>query len=377
MFRKISLFIWAFLLFLPMSVGAMEVHNGDAVILESDKVIDGNYYAAGNNLEIRGTINGDVFLVGNSIVLDSDNINGDVFAAGNNIIVKGKVNGSVRLVGQKADILGQVAKNVMFFGQDLRVDSAANIGQHLTFFGQNNNVFGQVAGRLEGAMETLRLDGSVAKDVDIYLSDTKDDGLVLGNSAKVGGALYYQAFKSLNLNSQASIGGGAHFNQIVKKADKPSYQATVLKLLIRFFAMLVLGMIGLTIWPKYFANLYLKVKSSYWKTFLSGLLLLLVTPLACLLLAVTVIGLPVAGIIMVLWLLMLYLAKVMGAWLLGSWLKEKLFMKRQWSNLFILALGVFVFIAFGKIPVLGPLLIMIVYILAWGVIINIFKREAK
>jgi len=377
MFRKISLFIWAFLLFLPMSAGAMEVHNGDAVILESDKVIDGNYYAAGNNLEIRGTINGDVFLVGNSIVLDSQNINGDVFAAGNNIIVKGKVNGSVRLLGQKADILGQVAKNVMFLGQDLRVDSAANIGQHLTFFGQNNSVYGQVAGRLEGAMEVLRLDGSVAKDVDVYLADTKTDSLILGNSAKVGGALYYQAFKPLNINSQASLGGGAHFNQIVKKDHKPSYQATVLKLLIRFFAMLVVGMIGLTIWPRYFTNLYLKVKNSYWKTFLSGLLLLLVTPLACLLLAVTVIGLPVAGIIMVLWLLMLYMAKVMGAWLLGSWLKEKLFMKRQWSNLFVLALGVFVFIALGKIPVLGPLLIMIVYILAWGVIINIFKREAK
>ena len=67
----------------------------------------------------------------------------------------------------------------------------------------------------------------------------------------------------------------------------------------------------------------------------------------------------------------------MGAWLLGNWLKEKLFNNRSWNNMYILALGAVIFIALGKIPVLGPLLIMIVYILAWGATINIFKKEAK
>lgn len=376
MLRKFNLFIWAILLFLPLSVSAREMHSGDNILLEADKVIDGNYYAAGNNLEIRGTINGDVFLAGNSIVLDSENINGDVFAAGSSIIIKGKVNGSLRLAAQKADILGQVARNVMFFGQDLRIDSAATVGQHLTFFGQNGNIFGQVGGRLEGAVETIRLDGSVAKDADIYLTNTKGNGLILGDSAKIGGALYYQALQAFDINSQASIGGGAHFNQIVKKDSRPSYSIILLKLLIRFFAMLVVGMIFLTIWPRYFANIYQKVKSSFWRTFVSGLLLLLVTPLACLLLAITVIGLPIAGIIMVLWLLMLYLAKVMGAWLLGNWLKERLFNNRSWNNLYILALGAVIFIALGKIPILGGLVAMIIYILAWGSLTNIFKKEA-
>ncbi|MBT7553078.1 hypothetical protein HN670_01245, partial [bacterium] len=89
MFKKLgflALFLSLFLL--PISLLAVEAHSGDVVFLAIDQTIDHNYYAAGQNVEIYGTVNGDLFLAGQNIIIDSENINGDIFAAGSTLTIK-------------------------------------------------------------------------------------------------------------------------------------------------------------------------------------------------------------------------------------------------------------------------------------------------
>ena len=113
---KYKLFLLLAFFVVPLSALAAEYHSGDNVLLASDQQIDSNYYAAGQNIEVYGTVNGDLFLAGDNITVDSENINGDIFAAGNTITIKGTVNGSVRTAGQQVNIMAQVRDNVMFFG---------------------------------------------------------------------------------------------------------------------------------------------------------------------------------------------------------------------------------------------------------------------
>jgi len=79
MSKKLKILLIALVLLLPLPILALEIHNNDNVTLGTDKVIDGNYYAAGQNIEIYGTVNGDLFLAGNMITIDSENINGNIF----------------------------------------------------------------------------------------------------------------------------------------------------------------------------------------------------------------------------------------------------------------------------------------------------------
>ncbi|MCD4760662.1 hypothetical protein K8R42_02070 [bacterium] len=375
--KVIKVFVLALFLVLPLSALALTGYNEDTVVLEVDEVIDGNYYAAGNSIEIYGTVNGDLFLAGNSVSIESENINGDIFVvSSNSIMVKGKTNGSLRMVGQYLTIMGEVRDNVLAFGQSLKVDADSKIGGHLSFFGRVVNVAGEVGGRLEGAIETLRLSGTVNKDVDVYLSNGGMEKIKLADQATIGGTLYYQALKEVEINSNATM-AGISYNEIIKKAKPAFNKGKALGLLAQFFSLLIIGMIGLHLWPKFFTDSYQQTYRKPVVTFFKGLLLLVVTPLACILLAITVIGLPLALILMVIWALLLYLAKVMSAWLIGRFVKDKFFPKVKWHRLSTFAVGIALFLLICKIPIVGFFICMIVYLLAWGIFVELFKRENK
>lgn len=371
MFKKTKWLLLAVFMVLPMSALALTGYSSNVVFLAEDEVINGNYYAAGQTVEINGTVNGDIFVAGNTIVISSENINGDIFAVGSSITIKGKVNGSLRLVGENIDLSGEVTRNAMVAGQNFRVDKDAKLAGHLTFWGQTLNMAGEV-GRLEGAFSNLLLSGTVNNDVDIYLTESTGETINVSDGAVINGTLYYKALKKLDINPQASI-GNVSFNEIVKKAKPAVNKGYFFGWIFKLFSMAVVGMIVLYLWPKFLSNSYGLVYKKPVKTFFKGLLLLIVTPLASILIAITVIGLPIAIIIMLLWGILLYLASIMAAWLIGKFIKDKFFHKAKWHKLLILIVGVLVYCLIVKIPFIGSLVVLIAYLLAWGTFMNIYK----
>lgn len=371
---KLKLFLAAILLFAPLPIFAISAKSGDTIILNKDEVIEGNYYAAGNSIEIYGTVNGDLFLVGNSIKVDSEQINGDIFAAGNSLKVKGKINGSLRLAGQYLEIDGEVARTVMAFGQSLDLSKDSVVKEHLNFYGQGLGISGKVEGRVEGAMESFRLNGEVVKDVELYIDDSNNQGLQLADSAKIGGALYYKSIKEKLVANSDKVGGGVHFNEIVKKTKKDSDSAKAFGMLINLFGMLTIGMVLFYLCPKLFSQAIDLVYKKPVATFFKGFILLIITPILSILLLITVIGIPLALIILVLWFMALYLAQIVGSWILGSLVKDKIFKKYKWSNLVILLVGIMLYLLLSKLPFIGWIIVMILYMLSWGFFMDLISN---
>lgn len=372
--KAIKVMVLGLFFTLPLTALAMTGYSDNVVVLEKDQVHEGNYYVAGNVIEIYGTVNGDIFAAGDTITIDSENINGDVFIAGSSVSIKGKINGSLRIAGENIDLSGEVIRNAMVAGKNFTVDSDSKLAGHLTFWGQVLSMSGQVDGRVEGAMENIRISGTVGQDLDVYLSSDKGAGIYLSDGGKIGGTVYYKALKEFEINENV-VTGEVTFSKIAKKAAPVFGMAILLGLIIKFFGMLIVGMIGFYLWPKFFANSYELMYKKSVKTFFKGLLLLIVTPIACILIAITVIGLPVAIIAMALWAMLLYLATVMAAWLLGKFVKEKLFAKSKWHNLAILALGILLLIILKLIPIVGWVIVFVLYIIAWGTFMDVFKKE--
>ena len=194
MTKKLKLLLVALVLLLPLPILALEIHNNDNVVLGTDKVIDGNYYAAGKNIDIYGTVNGNLYLAAEYINIDSSNINGDIFfVAAKDITINGKVKGSIHGVADKVNIRAQVQNNVMAFGQNINIESDAYIMQHLTVFGQRVVLDAKVGGHLEGFVESILINGQVEKNVDIHVSTGKDkNSLQISETATINGELKYK-----------------------------------------------------------------------------------------------------------------------------------------------------------------------------------------
>lgn len=373
--KRIYLAILGLLLLLPLPILAVESKADDMVFVAKDQVINGNYYAAGKNIEIYGEINGDLYLAGEKIIIDSEKINGDVFIAGKNLTIKNIVNGSVRAAGESLNIDGQVRDNVLFFGQQLNLLDQAKVGGHLSFWGSQASLTGEVTGKVEGGMGLIALNGKVGQDVDVMLSGFGENqsGLQVTDSAVIGGALNYKALSEGKISEQAQIANGVNFSEVTKPVKNIDH-SYFWKLIVRFFMLLVLGTVLVYLWPKFIDKAYLETKNKFWKSLLWGLAILILTPIACVILMLTLIGLPLAFVILLLWLMGLYLAQVVVAWLFGSWLKEKLFKDKKWSMMSIMAMGVVVYIIVGQIPVVGWLVILVGYLLAWGNVRHLFVK---
>lgn len=375
--QKVALFFLAFMLLIPLSALAFETKVNDVVIVGEDQVIDSNYYAAGQDIEIYGTVNGDLFLAGQNIVVDSDNINGDIFAAGSNITIKGDINGSVRLAGQRGMVEGKVARNLMFFGQSLKIEKDAVVVGHANFWGQLFNVAGKVEGNLEGGAEKIFLSGEVQDNVELYLADKGN--IELTDQAKVGGRLLYRGFNEIGINQNAEIAGGIFFDKMMRQQKPGSGNMAggiFFGILMKLFAILIAGALLLYFWPKFLPNMQIKANKAKGKMFLIGLVSLILAPIVVIVLFITIIGIPIALLALLVWFILLYVASVLTAWLIASFVQEKMFKKSKWSAPMILTIGALLYMIIGLIPFIGWIFVGIFYCIALGTLIHsLFQRH--
>jgi hypothetical protein len=117
--------------------------------------------------------------------------------------------------------------------------------------------------------------------------------------------------------------------------------------------MLVAGLILVSLWRDPMRQLtdYMLEKTT--RSIIFGLLVMFVTPLLCLVLIFTLIGVPVAIIILALWLIALYLAKIMAGILIGRALVEKMWQAKKDSLIWSMITGVTIVWFITTLPVVG------------------------
>ncbi len=372
---RLKLILLALLLVWPISSLAIEAHSNDYITLASDQVVNGNYYVAGNRVEILGTVNGDIFVAGSDVIIDSANINGDIFAVGSTITIKGKVNGSLRLLGQKLAVEAEVAKNVLAAGQYLDLATNSKVQGHVSFAGQMASVYGLVGGRWESVLENLRLSGQIVGDSEVYLSNSKSASIDLVSGSSIQGHLKYWSNQNLNLDQTKVLQGIEHqqINEIVKNKVKP--QLSLFALLWQILSMLVVALLWWRWKSKFFYQVYEQVKKNSGKSLLVGFLTLIAVPVFIILLMFTVIGIPLALIFLVASFVGLYLAEILAAWLFIRFVQQTWWKNYQGKDWALLVAGIVIMALLGKLPIIGWVISLIFYLWAWGAIFYHFYNQ--
>jgi len=366
---------------LPPLAEAKYVQSGDTVTV--NEKIESNAYLSGATVTVNEPVSGDLFVAGSNIVINSE-IDGDVFVAGSNVTIRGKVNGSifgagsnvtidgevlgnVRLVGANITISNVVGKNAMMAGANIYISEKARIVRHLSVAGAELSINGPVDGNFEGAISNLRINNKVAGEVDVTI-DSKGE-IVFTNNGHVGKDFNYKAMQKADIEQGVQVGGNIVYTELSKKGAHASgvvlFWAILAAALYKIASMFVISLVMVFGLKKYVLMTAGEMTSRPWQSIGWGLVVLIVFPIACIILMVTLVGLPLGILGLALYVIGVCLAKILAGIIIGKWITDKIGWKKLhlvWSAL----LGITVYVLVGFVPILGMLVAFLATLWALG-----------
>lgn len=385
--KKTTLLFCLALLLLPFTASAYAVKTADSVYVPKTETIEGNLYAAGANVTVEGKVNGDVICAGQAINISGE-VAGDVICAGQTINITGNVGGSVRAAGNSININGKVSRNVMAFGAAVLLSGSSNVGWDALVAGANIDILGKIAGDLHGAGANFNLAGEVGKNVSLKIDNRvkaekpglafkeNGSGLKIGPGAVINGELKYTSGQDAAIDAKAVIKGKVTHNLPAVTAKKSGLAnlGWWWGRLISLFSALVIGLVLISFWREQIiktTDLMLKKAGA---SFGWGVLVLLLTPIAAVILLVTIIGIPLSFILMALWLIALYLSKIFVGILIGRSLLSNYWAKQKDSLILAMIFGIIIAYIIFALPFIGWILALLAMLWGLGGILLSFKK---
>lgn len=257
------------LLWVPLPAVAAERSVSDVVLVDSGAVIDDDLYAAGNRVVILGRVDGDLIVSAFEDVTIAGEVRGDVIGVAGSVVVTGSVGESVRVAAPIVDIHGDVGGDAIVVAWEAAVGGVAG---DAIIWGWEATVDGEIGGDLEGQTRRMSLAGTVEGNVDITV-----DRLEVVGGARVGSDLAYRSSRPAVGVEEAQVGGAV----VHRSPLAPNIRVRALMVLAKVVIGLLAGVVGLLLmWglPDASRRAVTVVRTSPWRAWVAGFLVLL-TPL--------------------------------------------------------------------------------------------------
>lgn len=330
---------------------------------------------AGDSVSRRGTVNDDYYAAGGTVNVDAD-VKGDVIVAGGTVSVGHRISEDVAMAGGTLTLRGEVLDDARVAGGNLSID--ARIGDDLMAAGGYIDVTPNavIAGNAWLAGGQVRMAGTVNGDLMLGGGQIEIAGTVHGNvtiegadvriadGARIDGNLDYKSPTKAMINSGSVIKGKTTYTE----SEQYRYQPHRGWRLVSVVTLSVAGIVLLLIFPNFTLAASGRMGSHFWKHLGLGFALLVATPIAAILMMVTV-----AGVWVGLPLLAIYFVSLLTAYLIGAFFIAG--RGAQWVRFDINSTGrrivaliaaVLLLTLLRFIPVVGGLIVFIIMTTALG-----------
>jgi cytoskeletal protein CcmA (bactofilin family) len=344
----------------PVALAQRNMRSEEVSTLGESETIDEDYFATGEKVVLSGTVNGDAYLAGGNIIVDGV-VNGDLLVAGGNLNIQGEVTGDIRAVGGDVQIDGVVGGNVTTVGGSIRVDDDSQIAGSMVAGGGNVEVFGPIGKGLTAGAGTLLIANSVGGNVVTGVGE-----LDLSSNAVVNGELNYMSEEKARISRGATVSAGINHRVPPRHIDENKKEAifqgaatgwTIFKYLSSF----VIGAILLWGLPNFMQKTRDTLVKKPVQSLGLGFLVLVVTPVAAVILMITVIGLPLGLVLLLGYLFLIYVSKVFVAYAIGVRI-----LNPKSNRYAALALGLLILAVVWFIPIIGGLVEFVAILLGLG-----------
>lgn len=341
---------------LPQVTHAKSNYSAQLITLSENEIVDRDYFAAGDIVEVFGTINGDAYVAGGTVTFEGT-VNGDILAAGGTVTINGDVSQDVRVAGGTVTINANIEGNVTVGGGTVEIAEEAVIGGSLVAGAGTLNVRAPIGKGAKLGSGNLYIANSIGGDVDAGAETIR-----VAPNANVEGDFNYWSENDAQISESASISGttAKHMTNIPSEEELQMMEKQTQKGLgqvfgafkiIHILSYLVFGLLLAKFFPIFTKKVTGELTKYPWSSLGWGFLALVSSPVIAVLLMVTVIGLPLGGILFMFWGLGLYAAKYFSMVFIGG----KLFPKFSKNfNLYqSFAAGLIYYTLISFIPVLN------------------------
>ncbi len=341
--------------------------------LPAGEVINRDYFAYGESVEISGTVNGDVYAVGGQVLVDGT-INGDLLAAAGKIIISGDISDDARIAAGRVTIDGNIGKNLTIAGCQIELTKTGRIQGGMVAAGCDIHMAGGVAHDVKLGARSVTVSNKIGGDASIAARNIR-----LTSNADVGRHFTYRSNHAPSIDEQANIAGSI-FKREFPKTGLPSPEEMFavwvgMKLFVTlasFTSTLALGLLLIHFYPRFSQRAVSQIRERLLASIGLGVLGLIVTPVLVGLLGITLLGIPLAIFLMGVFLIYLYLARIFVIAWAGQMIFEKLgkgdYQKWAFTSALVL------YSLFTLIPFLGGVITFLVIVIGLGAIL-LTKKE--
>jgi hypothetical protein len=344
------------------------------VILPAGEVRDGWYFAAGDQVVIEGTVNGDAYVAG-GIVEVNGTINGDLLVAGGQVTVGGKVSDDIRAAGGSLRFDGKVGKNIAAAGGSITFGKTAETGGNVLAAGGSIQFGGKVAGNAKIAAGDFSVTGNVGKDVDFA-----GENLSILEGARINGNLNVRMRDTTLAEIAAgTVRGSVNFAEAEWRPHRRILGFRPFHFWFKIFwmfSLLAAGLVAILVFPRQFNKVGANILESPGMSLLWGIVALIGVPIAVVILCLTVIGIPLALWAGAIFLWLAYLSQLSFGVVLG----QRMFRLKQsgwWGMFWKFAVGLLIVQVLTFVPYLRTLVIVVGLVFGLGAIAMVIKEEVQ
>lgn len=371
--RSISaLFLAAFIL--PSTVSAATYVNARTVVVAEPP--EGNAYLAGTDVTVAVPISGDVSAVGGTLTLAAPT-EGDALLAGGTVTVERPVEGDVRILGAQVVVTAPITGDLAIAGGTVIASSTAS---DLRVLGGTVQVTGS-GGKATIYGANVYLSGSFAGDVEVIATDH----LALAEGTQIAGSLKYDAPQQAAIPQTATITNGviytgaSNFLPTVEQAETFALAGASVFFVVRILAVLIAAAVLAGLFPQfsqYVADRALAPSPGRFALLaLLGFAVVFAAPVLIFLLLISFVGMAAAFLLLAGYVLLLMLGYLYAGIIAGAALGRNFF-KRSFVTWKLALLGMLVLSLVGLVPVLGKLVVFILFLAATGALVSIAFRFA-
>jgi hypothetical protein len=370
MYRLVTIFL------LLISFLYAEEDKSSFTVIPKGKSVSKDYFAVSSGIEISGTMMQDVYLAGSQVIIDGI-IEGDVLVIAGTVEISGTVKGSVRAITGQLLISGSIGKSVSACCGNVNLTNSATIGGSVVIASGNVDLASSVGGGVSLAASNVRIAGRVLKDVVAYTGQLR-----VTSRAEVDGQLSYSSTEAIWLEPEARIVGGVHrtegpFETLLhhRWIDVLLLSTRLAGLLMNFIYTFAMGYILLKFYGHTIDSTVLYLHHHPLRSFLHGVIVVIIVPLASLLLLMTILGVPFALTLIAVNIVGLYTAKIYVI-LYGS---EKIF---KWIGIRArhyteFAVGTCIYFLLLLIPYVGITLSIVSMLAGLGAMVSIQMHKQR
>ncbi len=339
--------------------------GGGQAALPRGTTVNDDLYISGGAVLVDGTIDGDLVAAGGTVTINGQ-VRQDIIVAGGTVIINGSVGDDVRVVGGTVNINSSITGDLVVAGGNVTV-SGAGIGGDVLAWGGNADLSAPISGSVRGNLGNLSIYNKIGGSVNVNTGMLK-----LGSGAAVAGSLIYTSSKQADINPAAKVAGPVKHNKpapaVGKKAEKGGPAGFLFFLFWGLLSTIATGLVLIYLLTGFTGGAINLTWGRFWRNLGIGFLILVVTPIAAIILMMTIIGIPLALILLASWLIMLYLARVLAAIFIGWMALYLLRGRRETLLVWGLLLGALLSALIGLIPILGWVFLFGVMLAALGAI---------